>query len=162
MATQHFKRNLLNLSREGKTHLWFVSSCHLRDKNVWHLQPLSSIWRPLAFLPVTLSVRADTYWRLWQMMAEQHLMNENLSWTLDITIFNHLLDREFIIGHFFLCHHSNCPHSASIWFHIYNRTVLNRSLQIQLNNQTEIYCLCQYHFILYSSSNPHMGINIIK
>ena len=24
-------------------------------KNVWHLQPISSIWRPLAFLPVTLS-----------------------------------------------------------------------------------------------------------
>ena len=26
-----------------------------RDKNVWHLQPISSVWRPLAFLPVTLS-----------------------------------------------------------------------------------------------------------
>ena len=25
-------------------------------KNVWHLQPFSSVWRPLAFLPVTLSV----------------------------------------------------------------------------------------------------------
>ena len=25
-------------------------------KNAWHLQPLSSIWRPLAFLPVTLSL----------------------------------------------------------------------------------------------------------
>jgi len=25
-------------------------------KNVWHLQPISSVWRPLAFLPVTLSV----------------------------------------------------------------------------------------------------------
>ena len=24
--------------------------------NVWHLQPISSIWRPLAFLPVTLSI----------------------------------------------------------------------------------------------------------
>ena len=24
-------------------------------KNVWYLQPISSIWRPLAFLPVTLS-----------------------------------------------------------------------------------------------------------
>lgn len=92
-------------------------------------------------------------------MAEQHVMNENLSWTLDIMIFNHL-DREFLIGHFFLCHHSNCPHSASLWFHIYNRTVLNRSLQIQLNNYTEIYCLCQFYFILYSPSSQHTGINI--
>ena len=25
-------------------------------KNVWHLQPISSVWRPLGFLPVTLSV----------------------------------------------------------------------------------------------------------
>ena len=25
------------------------------DKNVWHLQAISSIWRPLGFLPVTLS-----------------------------------------------------------------------------------------------------------
>ena len=27
-----------------------------RDKNVWHLQAISSLWRPLAFLPVTLSI----------------------------------------------------------------------------------------------------------
>ena len=27
-----------------------------RDKNVWHLQAISSVWRPLAFLPVTLSI----------------------------------------------------------------------------------------------------------
>ena len=26
------------------------------DKNVWHLQLISSIWRPLAFLPVTVSI----------------------------------------------------------------------------------------------------------
>ena len=32
-----------------------------RDKNVWHLQPLSSIWRLLAFLPVTLSVCYGEY-----------------------------------------------------------------------------------------------------
>ena len=25
-------------------------------KNIWHLKPISSIWRPLAFLPVTLSL----------------------------------------------------------------------------------------------------------
>ena len=28
----------------------------LNWKNVWHLQPIFSIWRPLAFLPVTLSI----------------------------------------------------------------------------------------------------------
>ena len=27
-----------------------------RDKNVWHLLAISSLWRPLAFLPVTLSL----------------------------------------------------------------------------------------------------------
>jgi len=32
-----------------------------RDKNVWHLQPISSIWRPLAFLPVTFSI----LWAVW-------------------------------------------------------------------------------------------------
>ena len=57
MATQHFKRNLfLNLYREEKN---ISLVCFLltlqRDKNVLHLQPISSIWRPLAFLPVTLS-----------------------------------------------------------------------------------------------------------
>ena len=57
MATQHFKRNLLlNLYREGKK---ILPACFLlllkRDKNVWHLQPISSVWKPLAFLPVTLS-----------------------------------------------------------------------------------------------------------
>ena len=31
MATQHFKRNrLLNLYREGKTYLWFASSCQFK------------------------------------------------------------------------------------------------------------------------------------
>ena len=27
-----------------------------RDKNVWHLRAISSVWRPLAFLPATLSL----------------------------------------------------------------------------------------------------------
>ena len=31
MATQHFKRNFLNLYREGKKYRQFVSSCHLRE-----------------------------------------------------------------------------------------------------------------------------------
>ena len=57
MATQYFKRNLLlNLYREGKK---MSLVCFLmplkRDKNVWHLQPISSVWRPPAFLPVTFS-----------------------------------------------------------------------------------------------------------
>ena len=34
----------------------FPPAAFKRDKNVWNWQPLSSIWRPLAFLPVTLSV----------------------------------------------------------------------------------------------------------
>ena len=57
MATQYFKRNLpLNLNREGKQILLVCVLLPLkRDKNVWHLQAISSIWRPLAFLPVTLS-----------------------------------------------------------------------------------------------------------
>ena len=58
MATQNFKRNLLlNLCREGKKYDTFVSSCCLREreKNVRHLHPIPSVWRPLAFPPVTLS-----------------------------------------------------------------------------------------------------------
>ena len=58
MATQHLKRNmLLNLYREGEKISPVCSLLPLkRDKNVWHLLPISSVWRPLAFLPVTLSV----------------------------------------------------------------------------------------------------------
>ena len=57
MATQYFKRNLsLNLYREGKKILLVCFLLPLkRDKSAWHLKPISSIWRPLAFLPVTLS-----------------------------------------------------------------------------------------------------------
>ena len=32
-----------------------------RDKNVRHLQPISSVWRPLAFLPVTLSPASGSF-----------------------------------------------------------------------------------------------------
>ena len=56
MATQHFKRKLLNLYREEKISLVCFLLPLKRDKNVWHLQLLSSVWRPLAFLPVTLSL----------------------------------------------------------------------------------------------------------
>ena len=58
MATQNFKRNLfLNLYREGKKILLVCFLLPLKgDKNVWHLQAIFSVWRPLAFLPVTLSV----------------------------------------------------------------------------------------------------------
>ena len=56
MATQHFKRNLLlNFYREEKISLVCFLLSLKRDKNVWRLQPISSVWRPLAFLPVTLS-----------------------------------------------------------------------------------------------------------
>ena len=57
MATQHVKRNrLLNLYREENISLVCFFLPLKRDKKVWHLQPPFSIWRPLAFLPVTLSI----------------------------------------------------------------------------------------------------------
>ena len=34
LATQHVKRNLLNLYREGKTYRWFVFSCCLRERKM--------------------------------------------------------------------------------------------------------------------------------
>ena len=44
---------------QGKTKRRAEEKCFFlplkRDKNVWHLQAISSVWRPLAFLPVTLS-----------------------------------------------------------------------------------------------------------
>jgi len=58
MATQNFKRNLfLYLYREGEkiTLVCFLLPLKRKIKNVQHLQPISSVWRPLAFLPVTLS-----------------------------------------------------------------------------------------------------------
>ena len=62
LSWQHIilKRNLfLNLYREGGKNLTLVV-CFLLQlkreiKNVWYLQPISSVWRPLAFLPITLS-----------------------------------------------------------------------------------------------------------
>ena len=56
MATQHVERNLLLNLYRGDISLVYFCLPFKRDKNVWHLQPLSSIWRPLAFLPVTLSL----------------------------------------------------------------------------------------------------------
>ena len=54
MATQNFKRNLfLNLYREGKkkkSNTCSFPPATWERKNVWHLKPISSIWRPLAFL----------------------------------------------------------------------------------------------------------------
>ena len=61
MATQHFKRNLLlNLYREEKKYLVYFFLPLKREKNFWHLQPVSSVWRPLAFLPVTLSLLSSS------------------------------------------------------------------------------------------------------
>ena len=49
MATQYFKRNLpLNLYRRKKILLVCFLLPPKRDKNVWHLQAISSIWRPLS------------------------------------------------------------------------------------------------------------------
>ena len=56
LATQYFKRNLfLNVYRKGEKPklVCFFLPLKREIKNVWHLQPISSIWRPLAFLPVT-------------------------------------------------------------------------------------------------------------
>ena len=45
--------------REEKISLVYFLLPLKREKNVWHLQPLSSVWRPLAFLPVTLSLATE-------------------------------------------------------------------------------------------------------
>ena len=58
IATQNCKRKSLFkfvLRRENK-----ITACFLLPRKwqitVWHLHPISSLWRPLAFLAVTLSV----------------------------------------------------------------------------------------------------------
>ena len=57
MATQHVERNLLlNLYREENISLVCFFLPLKREKNVWQLQPPFSTWRPLALLPVTLSL----------------------------------------------------------------------------------------------------------
>ena len=54
---------------KGRGLTFFVSSCCLREiKNIWHLQPISSVWKPLAFLLVTLS-----NWCFWTVVLEQTL-----------------------------------------------------------------------------------------
>ena len=69
MATQYFKRNLfLNLYRERKK-IYISLVCFLLllkrgIKNVCHFQPIFSVWRPLAFLLVTLSEPDSKYVRL--------------------------------------------------------------------------------------------------
>ena len=61
MATQYFKRNrLFNLYREGKNvatlfpPAWRGGCGEINMSDTW--QAISSVWRPLAFLPVTLSL----------------------------------------------------------------------------------------------------------
>ena len=62
----------------------------MRDKNVWHLKPLSSIWRPLAFLPVTLSlnilksrnITLSTKAHLVKAMIFPSVMHGCESWTI--------------------------------------------------------------------------------
>ena len=55
-------REALILYREGKKKKKKSDTCSClllplkrEGQNVWHGQPISSVWRPLAFLPVTLS-----------------------------------------------------------------------------------------------------------
>ena len=65
MATQHVERNLLlNLYKENISLVCFFLPLN-RDKNVWHLQPPFSTWRPLAFLPVTLSASLTRWTWVW-------------------------------------------------------------------------------------------------
>ena len=64
MATQNFRRNLLLiLYREGEKNLTLVVCCLLplkrEIKNVWHFQPISSVWRTpslLASYPISILV----------------------------------------------------------------------------------------------------------
>ena len=44
-----------------------------RDKNVWHLQAISSVWRPLAFLPVTHSFSSTPVPRSWSIKTVKSL-----------------------------------------------------------------------------------------
>ena len=60
MARQYFKRNLLlNLYRRKKISLVCFLLPLKRDKNVWHLQPVSSFWRPLEALVPQLLIYAQ-------------------------------------------------------------------------------------------------------
>ena len=69
---QNFKRNcLLNLYREGgeKSNIvCFLLPLKKETKNVWHLQPISPVWKPLFFLPVTIS-----NWCFWTVILEKML-----------------------------------------------------------------------------------------
>ena len=59
MATQHVGHAVQiknNLYREENISLVSFFLPLKRDKNVWRLQPPFSTWRPLAFLPVILSL----------------------------------------------------------------------------------------------------------
>ena len=64
--------------RDGKKNMKLV--CFLLQlkreiKNVWHLQPISSVWGPLAFLPVTLSPASlMSRESLWHVASSQHDM----------------------------------------------------------------------------------------
>ena len=71
MAIQYFKRNLLlTLYREGKKISLVCFLLRLREiKNVWHLQPVSSVWRPRAFLPVTLSLPKVKGWKILHLFS---------------------------------------------------------------------------------------------
>ena len=111
MATQHFKRNLLlNLYREGKKKylVCFLLSLK-REKNVWHLQPISSIWRPLAFLPVTLSFLLLTPFGC-SYFLDVLISLFHLTLGLCQFMFHHLL----LLCHVFLCSQISVVHRVIV------------------------------------------------
>ena len=89
MATQNFKRNLfLNFYREGGKNLTLV--CLLlplkreikKKKNVWHLQPISSSWRSLVFLPVSFSLQKNIYFCFMDYDKSFDCVDHNKLWQI--------------------------------------------------------------------------------
>ena len=74
-----FLKNLLlySLYREGKEKknltllVCFLLPLKREIKTVWHLQPVSSIWRPLAFLPVT-ALSVSSLYQGWNIRPPYH------------------------------------------------------------------------------------------
>ena len=116
MATQHFKRNLLlNLYREEKISLVCFLLPHNRDKNVWHLQPISSVWRPLAFLPVTLSGELSSQRGRWILCCRLAGVETKTSWHQSFLFFHgtSLLHGEVNGGVWVECTSTQCFHIMS-------------------------------------------------
>ena len=54
-----------SIQEENITLVCFLLLLKRERKNVWHLQHISSIWRPLAFLPVILSSFPSLYFKVY-------------------------------------------------------------------------------------------------